>query len=159
MNLFLILIELFFKQIRQIYTEIYSNDSHIDNSIRLISFHPNFLREFTKLYNHLMYSQGALPYESRHFIAIMAAAKHKCYYLVKQQENEFIQQNGQKQWLQGIRFVPQKLRDLFELNKLLCHKPWLINQFHIKVNLKLFFCCWNYHHFNEKKRKNLKKNN
>ena len=83
-----------------------------------------------------MYSQGALSYDSRHFIAIMAASRHKCIYLVKQQEKEFLSQNGQKKWLHGIDYIPQKLKDLSELNKLLCHQPWNINRSHIEKMLK-----------------------
>jgi hypothetical protein len=84
-----------------------------------------------------MYGQhGALSFDTRHFIAIMAATRHKCFYLVKQQEREFILQNGQQSWLSGIDYIPNKLKDLFELNKLLCHQPWLINQSHIQEILK-----------------------
>jgi hypothetical protein len=78
-----------------------------------------------------MYSQGALSYDARHYLAIMASARHNCIYLVKQQEKEFLMQNGQKSWLNGLSQIPQKLKDLNELNKILCHQPWLINRSHI----------------------------
>jgi hypothetical protein len=78
-----------------------------------------------------MYSQGALSYDARHYLAIMASARHNCIYLVKQQEKEFLMQNGQKSWLNGLNQIPQKLKDLNELNKILCHQPWLINRSHI----------------------------
>jgi hypothetical protein len=83
-----------------------------------------------------MYNQGALSYEMRNYIAIMAAARHKCIYLVKQQEKEFLSQKGNKSWLSGFEHIPNKLRDLHELNKLLCHAPWLISQNHIRDYLK-----------------------
>ncbi len=98
----------------------------------MLSFHPEFLKVFMNSYNYLMYSQGALSYDTRHFIAIMAASRHKCIYLVKQQEKEFLSQNGQKKWLHGIDYIPEKLKDLSELNKLLCHQPWLLNRNHIE---------------------------
>lgn len=105
-----------------------------------MSFHPDFLKEFMTFSNYLMYGQhGALPYDSRHFIAIMASARHNCTYLVKQQEREFLLQNGQKSWLNGLDNIPQKLKDLSEINKLLCHQPWLINQNHIEKILKSQF--------------------
>lgn len=118
--------------------EIYSNGGEIDSLVKMLSFHPDFLKIFMNSYNYLMYSQGALSYDSRHFIAIMAASRHKCIYLVKLQEKEFLSQNGQKKWLLGIdsNYVPQKLKDLSELNKLLCHQPWLINRTHIEKMLK-----------------------
>jgi len=89
-----------------------------------------------------MYSQGALPYDLRHYIAIMAAARHKCLYLVHQQEVEFISQKGQTSWLYGLSKIPQKLQDLSEINKLICHQPWLINKTHIVKLLKNQFNSW-----------------
>lgn len=121
--------------ILKIYTENFLNDSYIDDVVRVMSFHPVFLKEFVKFHNYLMYSQGVLPYESRHYIAIMSASRHKCLYLVNQQETEFILQKGKKSWLSGLENIPQKLQDLNELNKLLCHQPWLINHGLIQVNL------------------------
>lgn len=126
---------------------MYSNDAQIDDIIRIMSFHPNFLKEFQKFTNYVMYSQGALSYESRHYLAMIAAARHNCFYLVNQQETEFLSiKNGNKKWLTSRDNVPQKLRDLFELNKLLCHQPWLINRSHIEVNLflKIFFLSFEY---------------
>jgi sestrin len=66
-----------------------------------------------------MYRQGALSYEYRHYIALMAASRHKCYYLVNQQENEFLSIKGNKKWLENQENLPAKIRELFEINKLL----------------------------------------
>lgn len=120
--------------ILEIYKDNFLSDCYIDDVVRMLSFHPIFLKEFVKFHNYLMYSQGALPYESRHYIAIMAASRHKCLYLVNQQEAEFISQKGKRSWLSGIENIPQKLQDLNELNKLLCHQPWLINHGLIQVS-------------------------
>ena len=119
----------------QIFNEVIGQEGQVDNIIRIMSFHPVFLQEFIRFYNYLMYSQGALSYDARHYIAIMAASRHKCIYLVKQQEKEFLMQNGQKAWLNGLGYIPQKLNDLNELNKILCHQPWLINQTHLDLNV------------------------
>ncbi len=117
---------------------MYSLEGEVDNLMRLLSFHPEFLKEFVTFYNYLMYGQhsGSLSFDMRHFIAILAAGRHKCIYLVDQQEREFLLQNGQKSWLLGVDFIPPKLKDLHELNKLLCHQPWLVNQNHIQKILK-----------------------
>jgi sestrin 1/3 len=109
-----------------------------------MSFHPNYLQEYYTFSNYIMYSQGALSLESRHYISIMASARHKCYYLVNQQENEFISIKGNKKWLTSHENLPQKLRDLFELNKLLCHQPWLINRSHIEVNFYIIISKYYY---------------
>jgi hypothetical protein len=89
-----------------------------------------------------MYSQGALPSDSRHYLAIMAASRHKCLYLVHQQEKEFTSQKGNKMWLLGLEYIPKKLKDISELNKLICHQPWLINKTHIEKLLKNPYNSW-----------------
>ena len=116
--------------------DVHMHDGCVDDLIRILSFHPAFLREFMSFYNYLMYSQGALSYDARHYIAIMAASRHNSIYLVKQQENEFTLQNGQHAWLLGLEHVPAKLTALNELNRLLCHQPWLIDHTHIERLLK-----------------------
>lgn len=124
----------------QLLSDTYKHDgTSMENLKRMLSFHPDFLGEFTQSLSFLMYSQGPLSFDRRHFIAITAAARHKCIYLVRHEEKEFLTQNGQKRWLQnGLETptLPQKLKDLVELNKLLCHQPWLINRDHIEKMLK-----------------------
>lgn len=128
--------------VQKIFIENITHDGYIDDMTRILSFHSDFLKEYIKFHNYLMYGQGALPYELRHYIAIMASSRHKCLYLVNQQENEFISQKGQKSWLLGIENIPQKLKDLNELNKLICHQPWLINENHIEKLLKNQYNSW-----------------
>lgn len=122
----------------RILADVYSQEGNIDNLIRVISFHPDFLKEFIGFSNYLMYGQhGALPYESRHYLAIMAAARHKCIYLVRQQERELTLLNGNRRpSAHETGKIPQKLKDLDELNKLLCHQPWMVNSSHIEKILK-----------------------
>ena len=50
------------------------------------------------------------------------------------QEKEFLEQKGNRDWLQGLDHIPQKLRNLLTLNKLLAHQPW-------KVQADLFKVC------------------
>ena len=45
-----------------------------------------------------------------------------------------LEQKGDKDWLQGLDHIPQKLRNLLTLNKLLAHQPW-------KVQADLFKVC------------------
>ena len=100
-----------------------------------MSFHTKFLKDFLHFYNYLMYSQSVLAYDLRHYLAIIASSRHKCLYLITRHEKEFEQHNGQKEWLKGIENTPQKLRDLYEINKILAHQPWLLNHEHIAVSL------------------------
>jgi len=63
-----------------------------------------------------------------------AAGRHQCSYLINLQKQEFLQQGGDPSWLKGLQAIPQKLRDLYDLNKILAHRPWLISRSHIQVN-------------------------
>lgn len=47
--------------------------------------------------------------------------------------DEFLKTGGIAEWLNGLEYVPQRLRNLNEINKLLAHRPWLITKEHIQV--------------------------
>lgn len=102
--------------------------SHID---LLMAWHPTFLTQFTNCIHHLMDDNGPLPHTWRNYLAIMAAARHHCQYLISFQETEYILKGGDPTWLQGISHAPKKLQSLCDLNALLAHQPWLITKQHI----------------------------
>lgn len=62
-----------------------------------------------------------------------AAARHQCSYLINMHVDEFLKTGGIAEWLNGLEYVPQRLRNLNEINKLLAHRPWLITKEHIQV--------------------------
>lgn len=64
-----------------------------------------------------------------------AAARHQCTYLVHLHTAEYLQAGGDRSWLSSLDSVPAKLRNLQELNRLLAHRPWLVNRQHIEVYL------------------------
>lgn len=64
-----------------------------------------------------------------------AAGRHQCSYLINLQKGEFILQGGDPSWLRGLKSIPGKLQDLYEINKILAHRPWLLNKTHIEVSL------------------------
>lgn len=41
-------------------------------------------------------------------------------------------QGGNQMWLKGLSHIPPKLHDLYEINKILAHRPWLLNKSHIE---------------------------
>ena len=47
--------------------------------------------------------------------------------------DEFLKTGGIAEWLNGLEYVPQRLKNLNEINKLLAHRPWLITKEHIQV--------------------------
>lgn len=103
-----------------------------DRLSQVMSHHPQYLDIFQKAQAFIMRGDGPLPFYYRHFIAIMAAGRHRCGYLIQQQMNEFIIANGDERWLLGLDHIPTKLLDLYEINKILAHQPWLITKHHIE---------------------------
>ncbi|KAL6030741.1 hypothetical protein STEG23_013534, partial [Scotinomys teguina] len=65
-----------------------------------------------------------------------AAARHQCSYLINMHVDEFLKTGGIAEWLNGLEYVPQRLRNLNEINKLLAHRPWLITKEHIQKLVK-----------------------
>lgn len=72
-----------------------------------------------------------------YFVLLQAAARHQCPYLVKRYEKEFINHGGDSTWLNGVDYTPAKLRAIYDINKILAHRPWLLRKEHIKVGLLL----------------------
>jgi len=48
---------------------------------------------------------------------------------------EFQRVGGDSYWLQGLQYAPRKLANLYEVNKILAHRPWLIDRQHIEVSV------------------------
>ncbi|XP_072911986.1 sestrin-1 isoform X3 [Hemitrygon akajei] len=121
---------------RVLLIEAFATLGCLDNITLLMGFHPQYLDSFLKTQHYLMQVDGPLPYDYRHYIAIMAAAQHQCSYLVNLHVNDFLQVGGDSRWLAGLDSAPQKLQTLSEVNKILAHRPWLITKDHIEKLLK-----------------------
>lgn len=116
--------------------EAFVSAGRVDHVAMVMGLHPQYLSSFWKTQYLLLRMDGPLPYHKRHYIAIMAAARHRCSYLIGLHMGEFLQVGGSPAWLQGLHCAPQKLRNLNEINKLLAHRPWLITKEHIEALLK-----------------------
>ncbi|XP_067883284.1 sestrin-1 isoform X2 [Heterodontus francisci] len=121
---------------RVLFIEAFATLGRLDNITLLMGFHPRYLDSFLKTQHYLMQVDGPLPYHYRHYIAIMAAARHQCSYLVNLHANDFLQVGGDPKWLAGLDSAPRKLQTLSEVNKILAHRPWLITKDHIEKLLK-----------------------
>ncbi|XP_029725729.1 sestrin homolog isoform X1 [Aedes albopictus] len=108
------------------------DNAELDHVTKVIAYHPRYLEHFLSTQNFVMHSDGPLPFEYRCYIAIMAAARHKCTYLVNMYEKEFLNQGGERSWLNGLDCIPAKLRAICDINKILAHRPWLLNKEHIE---------------------------
>ncbi|CAB0033965.1 unnamed protein product [Trichogramma brassicae] len=112
--------------------DAFLQNNRLDHVSRVMSSHPTYLEHFLRTQNFITRGDGPLPYDYRHLIAIMAAGRHQCSYLINLQKTEFLHQGGNENWLQGLRSIPTKLQDLYEINKILAHRPWLLNKTHIE---------------------------
>nr|XP_033811293.1 sestrin-2 isoform X1 [Geotrypetes seraphini] len=121
---------------RRIFIEAFVATGRVDNITMVMGLHPEYLNTFWKTQYHLLQMDGPLPFPERHYVAIMAAARHQCSYLVSLHIAEFLQVGGNPVWLHGLQCAPQKLKNLNEINKILAHQPWLITKEHIEALLK-----------------------
>lgn len=75
-----------------------------------------------------------------YFRNFQAASRHQCSYLIELYEQEFLEQGGDRKWLEGLEYIPAKLRAIYTINKILAHRPWLLTTDHIEALTKGRFC-------------------
>ncbi|KAK6986235.1 sestrin-1-like isoform X3 [Biomphalaria glabrata] len=126
----------YYCETHSVFMDAFIQNNRLDHVSQVMGYHPDYLRNFLTTQNYLLREDGPLPYDYRHYIAIIAAARHHCIYLVKLHEQEFLLRNGNPEWLKGIAYAPRKIQDLYEINKILAHRPWLINKEHMMKLLK-----------------------
>ncbi|XP_059588716.1 sestrin-1 isoform X5 [Alligator mississippiensis] len=120
-------------QMHTLFADSFAALGRLDNVTLVMVFHPQYLESFLKTQHYLLQMDGPLPLHYRHYIGIMAAARHQCSYLVNLHVNDFLHVGGDPKWLNGLENAPQKLRNLGELNKILAHRPWLLTKEHIET--------------------------
>ncbi|KAJ7304256.1 hypothetical protein JRQ81_011796 [Phrynocephalus forsythii] len=76
---------------RHLFIEAFVSTGRVDNITMVMGLHPEYLTSFWKTQYLLLRMDGPLPYHKRHYIAIMAAARHQCSYLVGFHMGEFLQ--------------------------------------------------------------------
>ncbi|RUS75477.1 hypothetical protein EGW08_016761 [Elysia chlorotica] len=123
-------------QSHNLFMDAFLQNNRLDSVSQVMGYHPDYLRIFLSTQHFLLREDGPLSYDYRHYIAIMAAARHHCTYLVELHEQDFLRHSGDPEWLKGLEHAPRKLRDLYEINKLLAHQPWLITKEHMLKLLK-----------------------
>ncbi|XP_020488565.1 sestrin-1 isoform X1 [Labrus bergylta] len=121
---------------QSIFEDAFAALGRLDNISLVMGFHPQYLEGFLRTQHYLLQMDGPLSLHYRHYIGIMAAARHQCSYLVNLHVNDFLQVGGDPKWLKGLDEAPQKLQQLGELNKILAHRPWLLTKEHMERLLK-----------------------
>ncbi|XP_015205820.1 sestrin-1 isoform X3 [Lepisosteus oculatus] len=127
---------------RAIFEDAFAALGRLDNISLVMGFHPQYLESFLRTQHYLLQMDGPLSLHYRHYIGIMAAARHQCSHLVNLHVNDFLQVGGNPKWLKGLEEAPPKLQHLGELNKILAHRPWLITKAHIEQLLKAEEYSW-----------------
>ncbi|XP_029113507.1 sestrin-3 [Scleropages formosus] len=114
----------------------------LDTVTQHMAFHPQYLESFLRSQHYILHMDGPLPLPYRHYIAIMAAARHHCSYLVSLHSAQFLRVGGDPLWLQGLEAAPARLQHLDHINKVLAHRPWLSGRAHIQALLSPGEQCW-----------------
>ncbi|KAM3866815.1 sestrin-3 [Diretmus argenteus] len=114
----------------------------VDAVSQQMASHPQYLESFLRTQHYILHMDGPLPLPYRHYIAIMAAAQHRCSYLVSLHSAQFLRVGGDPLWLQGLEAAPPRLRLLDHINKVLAHQPWHTACSHIQTLLKTGEQCW-----------------
>ncbi|KAL7638886.1 UNVERIFIED_CONTAM: hypothetical protein RMT77_010420 [Armadillidium vulgare] len=102
----------------------------------MLESHPAYLDVFLRFHHALLSGDGPLPEPIRHYIAMMAASRHQCSYLVEDQREYFLRCGGEQVWLEGLHFAPKRIQALHTTNKYLAHRPWLYDKSHVEYLLK-----------------------
>ncbi|KAM6427423.1 sestrin-3-like isoform 1-T1 [Liasis olivaceus] len=125
-----------------LFVKALASRGRIEAIAQQMGYHPHYLDSFLRMQHYLLHMDGPLPFDCRHFIAIMAAARHRCRYLVNLHVLQFLRVGGDPLWLRGLDYIPPKLRRLSEINKVLAHRPWLVCKEHIEKLLKISEQSW-----------------
>ena len=88
----------------------------------------DYLSYYEKTVNTIFKKKSILPIQWKYYLAIMASSTMKNEYLTRLFEEEFLDNNGDPNWLIiGLNVVPNKLKKLASLNNIIAHQPWNIN--------------------------------
>lgn len=112
----------------------FGNNNYLDTTWQVMGQHRAYLSTFLRTHSMLLRGDGPLAAPVRHYLALMAAARHGCAHLVDSHRLDFLADGGDPAWIRdGLAAVPAKIRALSELNKLLAHRPWAIAPAHIEA--------------------------
>lgn len=103
-----------------------------------LCLHPKYRTIFYQTIEQLFYGSGPMAICERHYIALMAASRHRCYFLMDLHGREFERTGGKSEWLKGLSYASEKIQNIDVLNTILAHQPWSTNVDHLAMLIK---CC------------------
>ncbi|CAI2315842.1 unnamed protein product [Caenorhabditis sp. 36 PRJEB53466] len=78
-------------------------------------------------YAHMFLEISDLPTSHCHYLAVMAAARHRCLSLMDMHRRRFLEKGGSTIWILGVDWSVMRYRKVDYLNRMLCHRPWVIH--------------------------------
>jgi sestrin len=118
---------------KEMMDHMYADYTSLDMAWKVMGEHTEYLTSFLRLHYALLTGDGPLPAPTRHLIVLLASARFSCSYLVEYHRTEFLRLGGRREVLdkEGLAGVPKKILKLYELNKILAHRPWTLTAQHI----------------------------
>jgi len=120
------------ENVREIFIEQFLSTGRVTHLARIMALHPEFYYKYQACKEYLMGNDDlslSLPFHIKHFVALMAAARWKNTYLVKQQERILLENGSMNEyeWLRGFTNLPKKISLLLEFNAKMAETPWKLN--------------------------------
>ncbi|XP_066917140.1 sestrin-1-like isoform X2 [Clytia hemisphaerica] len=112
---------------QSLFADAFIMNGRLSHIHQILGYHVKYLSQFLSFESKLLHQNGPLQQSWIYYIGIIGAARHQCSLLVEECERKFMLCDGDPDWLDSIENIPNKLKKLFTLNKLLAHQPWLIN--------------------------------
>lgn len=106
--------------------DIFLEMGEVNNYYRVLSTFPNVLAHHHKAMQFLFHAEGPLSLSDRYMIAIMAASRHKCEYLVRRFSVGLLLFSDERDAAQHflLHGPDDRLKQLREVIALLAHQPW-----------------------------------
>jgi hypothetical protein len=123
-------------QVRALFREQFLGSGRLSYLDRVMSFRPDYATVFHTCQVVIMRDPGPLPVVWRHYVALIAAARHRSAYLCELETEQFLLSGGDKGWLDGIAACPTKLQSYAALDAIVAHQPWLLTAAHVAPLLR-----------------------
>jgi sestrin len=60
-------------QVQELYVDAFLHNNRLEHMVQVMSYHPDYLACFLKTQQYMLRCYGPLPYDYRHYIAIMVS--------------------------------------------------------------------------------------
>jgi hypothetical protein len=110
--------------------ELFLSIGRVPNHERIMGSYPLYLEKHFEVVKSIFLNESSISSVWRYYIAYMAAAAHKCEYLMRLTQALCCRFN--QDWLPDPRDLPEKLNILRKVNSKLAHRPWEFSEKDIK---------------------------